>query len=139
MGVMSMSATTSQPAVLAGRGVHGSLKMLLNGVKKDRLSMLDEECVSWRGCTGPYEQPRAMDLNNPDTVYPDLGQGSRFTVTLTHMLCSFATRHNSSLIFNCVQTASTTSLRHGTHPPRLRMSAPCILTDVCHSHMRNPR
>ena len=77
--IMAMAATTSQPAALAGRGAHGSLKMQLSGVKRasQRLSMLDEECVSWRGCTGRYE-PDTMDLNNPDTAYPDLGQGQSF-------------------------------------------------------------
>jgi hypothetical protein len=74
-----MATTPAPPAALAGRGAHGSLKMQLSGVKRasQRLSMLDEECVSWRGCTGRYE-PDTMDLNNPDTAYPDLGQGQSF-------------------------------------------------------------
>ena len=75
--IIVMTKTTGPPAALAGRGAHGSLKMQLSGVKKARLSMLDEECVSWRGCTGRYE-PDTMDLNNPDTAYPDLGQGQSF-------------------------------------------------------------
>ena len=75
--IIVMAKTTAPPAALAGRGAHGSLKMQLSGVKKARLSMLDEECVSWRGCTGRYE-PDTMDLNNPDTAYPDLGQGQSF-------------------------------------------------------------
>jgi len=67
------TARTQAPAALAGRS--GSLKTQLNGVKA-RMSML-EECVSWRGCSGSYE-PETMDLNNPDTEYPDLGQGQSF-------------------------------------------------------------
>jgi hypothetical protein len=67
--IMVIATTTSQPDALAGRGAHGCLKMHLSGVKKDRLSMLDEECVSWRGWTGRYEQPRVIDLNNPFTDF----------------------------------------------------------------------
>ena len=70
------TARTHAPVKLASRGA-GSLKMQLHGVRKARLSMLDEECISWRGCTGRYE-PDTMDLNNPDTEYPDLGQGQSF-------------------------------------------------------------
>ena len=45
----------------------------------DRLNMLaavpgDPECISWRGCAGSYDK-ETMDVNNPDTAYPDLGQG----------------------------------------------------------------
>jgi len=68
------TSRTQAPAALAG---HGSLKMQLRGVHKARLSMLEEECVSWRGCSGRYV-PATMDLNNPDTAYPELGQGQSF-------------------------------------------------------------
>jgi len=71
------AARPASPAALAGRGSRGSLSTQLRGVHKARLSMLDEECVSWRGCTGRYT-PDTMDLNNPDTAYPDLGQGQSF-------------------------------------------------------------
>jgi len=71
------AARPEAPAALAGRGARGSLRTQLRGVHKARLSMLDEECISWRGCTGRYT-PDTMDLNNPDTEYPDLGQGQSF-------------------------------------------------------------
>ena len=37
----------------------------------------DPDCVSWRGCAGSYEED-SMNLNNPDTPFPDLGQGQSF-------------------------------------------------------------
>ncbi len=71
------TARPAVPAALASRSAGGSLRTQLRGVHKARLSMLDEECISWRGCTGRYT-PDTMDLNNPDTAYPDLGQGQSF-------------------------------------------------------------
>ena len=73
------AARPASPAALAGRGARGSLSTQLRGVHRARLSMLDQECISWRGCTGRYT-PDTMDLNNPDTAYPDLGQGDRKSV-----------------------------------------------------------
>ena len=107
--IIVMTKTTVPPVALAGRGVYDSLKMQLSGVKKARLSMLDEACVSWRGYTGRYES-YTMDLNAPvpgqDTIVRlPLSQvsiviltwdrGSRFTVTLAKMLYSIEVRHNS--------------------------------------------
>ena len=75
-------ARVGAPVALAGRGAQGSLRSQLRGVRAARTSMLDAvpgdpDCVSWRGCMGSYE-PDTMDLNNPDTEYPDLGQGQSF-------------------------------------------------------------
>jgi len=71
------AARPESPGALADRGARGSLSTQLRGVHRARLSMLDQECISWRGCTGRYT-PDTMDLNNPDTAYPDLGQGQSF-------------------------------------------------------------
>jgi hypothetical protein len=69
------SQTAAPAALVTGRA--GSMKVQLRGIQRARTTMLDEECVSWRGCSGRYE-PDTMDLNNPDTEYPDLGQGQSF-------------------------------------------------------------
>lgn len=103
--------TAAPSALSAGRG--GSMKMQLRGVQRARTTMLDEECISWRGCTGRYE-PDTMDLNNPDTEYPDLGQGQSFYGLLTssriHAHVSTAPHAHAHVpLHMCLATQSATN------------------------------